>query len=163
MASGVRGIPDRLGRLVPVILVAVPVLAIAVPLTLLWIDDWRLLLPLTGLGASLLLSALGFSSIVSVIAPYAVSRPGDSPFQQPQRPTSRGAYGPAAAFLGAIVVSVPTIWLLVLTMLEGSQFAPATFWAGLATGIAVFAIGVGVGGRIFEHEGERLMEFVETA
>ena len=163
VASGVRGIPDRLGRLVPVILVAVPVLAIAVPLTLLWIDDWRLLLPLTGLGASLLLSALGFSSIVSVIAPYAVSRPGDSPFQQPQRPTSRGAYGPAAAFLGAIVVSVPTIWLLVLTMLEGSQFAPATFWAGLATGIAVFAIGVGVGGRIFEHEGERLMEFVETA
>lgn len=163
VASGVRGIPDRLGRLVPVMLVAVPVLAIAVPLTMLWIDDWRLLLPLTGLGASLLLSALGFSSIVSVIAPYAVSRPGDSPFQQPQRPTSRGAYGPAAAFLGAILVSVPTIWLLVLTMLEGSQFAPATFWAGLATGVALFAIGVGVGGRIFEHEGERLMEFVETA
>ena len=163
VASGVRGIPDRLGRLVPVMLVAVPVLVIAVPLTMLWIDDWRLLLPLTGLGASLLLSALGFSSIVSVIAPYAVSRPGDSPFQQPQRPTSRGAYGPAAAFLGAILVSVPTIWLLVLTMLEGSQFAPATFWAGLATGAALFAIGVGIGGRIFEHEGERLMEFVETA
>ena len=163
VASGVRGIPDRLGRLVPVVLVAVPVLAISVPLTLLWIDDWRLLLPLTGLAASLLLSALGFSSIVSVIAPYAVSRPGDSPFQQPQRPTSRGAYGPAAAFLGAIVVSIPTIWLLVLTMLEGSQFAPATFWSGIATGLVMLAIGVTVGGRIFEHEGERLMEFVETA
>ncbi|WP_431071720.1 hypothetical protein [Microbacterium phyllosphaerae] len=163
VASGVRGIPDRLGRLVPVVLVAVPVLAISVPLTLLWIDDWRLLLPLTGLGASLLLSALGFSSIVSVIAPYAVSRPGDSPFQQPQRPTSRGAYGPAAAFLGAIVVSIPTIWLLVLTMLEGSQFAPATFWAGIATGLVMLAVGVSVGGRIFERGGERLMEFVETA
>ncbi|WP_341954594.1 hypothetical protein [Microbacterium sp. LWH13-1.2] len=163
VASGVRGIPDRLGRLVPVVLVAVPVLAISVPLTLLWIDDWRLLLPLTGLGASLLLSALGFSSIVSVIAPYAVSRPGDSPFQQPQRPTSRGAYGPAAAFLGAIVVSIPTIWLLVLTMLEGSQFAPATFWAGIATGVVMLAVGVTVGGRIFERGGERLMEFVETA
>ncbi|WP_120493971.1 hypothetical protein [Microbacterium phyllosphaerae] len=163
VASGVRGIPDRLGRLVPVVLVSVPVLAISVPLTLLWIDDWRLLLPLTGLGASLLLSALGFSSIVSVTAPYAVSRPGDSPFQQPQRPTSRGAYGPAAAFLGAIVVSIPTIWLLVLTMLEGSQFAPATFWAGIATGLVMLAVGVSVGGRIFERGGERLMEFVETA
>lgn len=163
VASGVRGVPDRLGRLVPVFLVAVPVLAVAVPLTLLWIDDWRLLLPLTGLGASLLLSALGLSSIVSVIAPYAVSRPGDSPFQQPQRPTSRGAYGPAAAFLGAIVVTVPTIWLLVLTITEGSQFAPATFWAGLATGLVVLAVGVMVGGRIFERGGQRLMEFVETA
>lgn len=163
VASGVRGVPDRLGRLVPVFLVAVPVLAVAVPLTLLWIDDWRLLLPLTGLGASLLLSALGLSSIVSVIAPYAVSRPGDSPFQQPQRPTSRGAYGPAAAFLGAIVVTVPTIWLLVLTITEGSQFAPATFWAGLATGLVVLVVGVMVGGRIFERGGQRLMEFVETA
>jgi len=98
-----------------------------------------------------------------VTAPYAVSRPGDSPFQQPQRPTSRGAYGPAAAFLGAIVVSIPTIWLLVLTMLEGSQFAPATFWAGIATGLVMLAVGVSVGGRIFERGGERLMEFVETA
>lgn len=163
VASGVRGVPDRLGRLVPVILVSVPVLAIAVPLTLLWIDDWRLLLPLTGLAASLLLSALGLSSIVSALAPYAVSRPGDSPFQQPQRPTSRGVYGPAAAFLGAIVVSIPTGWLLVLTMLEGSQYAPATFWAGLATGVGVAAVGVAAGGRIFERGGERLMEFVETA
>ncbi len=163
VASGVRGVPDRLGRLIPVVLVAVPVLAISVPLTLLWIDDWRLLLPLTGLGASLLLSALGLSSIVSVIAPYAVSRPGDSPFQQPQRPTSRGAYGPAAAFLGAIVLSVPTGWLFALTMIEGSQFAPATFWTGLATGIVVLVGGVLLGGRVFEREGERLMEFVETA
>ncbi|MFF3029176.1 hypothetical protein [Microbacterium sp. NPDC057944] len=163
IASGVRGIPDRLGRLVPVVLVAVPVLAIAVPLTLLWISDWRLLLPLTGLAASLLFSALGISSIVSVVAPYAVSRPGDSPFQQPQRPTSRGAFGPAAAFLGAIILSIPTIWLFVLTIVEGSEFAPATLWAGIATGAGALVIGVAVGGRVFERGGERLMEFVETA
>ncbi|WP_449408608.1 hypothetical protein [Microbacterium maritypicum] len=163
VASGVRGVPDRLGRLVPVLLVALPVLAIAVPLTLLSIDDWRLLLPLVGVGASLLLSALGLSSIVSVIAPYAVSRPGDSPFQQPQRPTSRGAYGPAAAFLGAIVLSGPTIWLFALTTVEDSAYAPATFWAGLGSGAIVLALGVVIGGRIFQHEGERLMEFVETA
>ena len=31
VASGVRGIPDRLGRLVPVVLFAVPTLAIAIP------------------------------------------------------------------------------------------------------------------------------------
>lgn len=163
VASGVRGVPDRLGRLVPVFIVAIPVLAVAVPMTMLWITDWRLLLPLTGLAASLLLSGLGLSSIVSVVAPYAVSRPGDSPFQQPQRPTSRGVYGPAAAFLGAIALSAPTIWLFVLTAVEGEQFAPATLWAGIATGVGVFVIGVALGGRIFERSGERLMEFVETA
>jgi ABC-2 type transport system permease protein len=163
VASGVRGIPDRMGRLVPVFLVAIPVLAVAVPVTMLWIADWRLLLPLTGLAASLLLSGLGLSSIMSVVAPYAVSRPGDSPFQQPQRPTSRGIYGPAVAFLGAIVLSAPTIWLFVLTAVEGEAFAPATLWAGIATGVGALAVGVALGGRIFERGGERLMEFVETA
>ena len=163
VASGVRGLPDRLGRLVPVLLVAVPVLAIAVPLSLLLIGDWTLLLPLVGLAACLLFAALGISSIVSVVAPYAVSRPGDSPFQQPQRPTSRGAYGPAAAFLGAIVLSVPTIWLFAATVVDGSAYAPATFWVGLLSGLAVLAAGAVIGGRIFERSGERLMEFVETA
>lgn len=163
VASGVRGIPDRLGRLVPVLLVAVPVLAIAVPLTLLLIGDWRLLMPLTGLGASLLLSALGVSSVMSVVAPYAVSRPGDSPFQQPQRPSSRGTYGPALAFLGSIILSAPTIWLFAITLIEGDATAPATFWVGIITGVIVFTLGAVVGGRIFERSGERLMEFVETA
>lgn len=163
IASGVRGIPDRLGRLVPVVLVAVPVLAIAVPLTLLSISDWRLLFPLTGLAASLLFSALGISSVVSVIAPYAVSRPGDSPFQQPQRSASRGVFGPAAAFLGAILLSLPTIWLFVLTIVDGSQHASATLWAGAATGLGALLVGTAVGGRVFERDGERLMEFVETA
>ena len=163
VASGIRGLPDRLGRLVPVTLVAVPVLAIAVPLTMFVIGDWALLMPLTGLAASLLFSALGISSIVSVVAPYAVSRPGDSPFQQPQRSASRGTYGPAAAFLGAIVLSAPTIWLFAATMVEGSAYAPAAFWAGIGTGIVVLVLGAVIGGRIFERSGERLMEFVETA
>ncbi|PVE93252.1 hypothetical protein [Microbacterium sp. TPD7012] len=163
VASGIRGLPDRLGRLVPVLLVAIPVLAIAIPLTLLLIGDWRLLLPLTGLAGSLLFSALGISSIVSVVAPYAVSRPGDSPFQQPQRPTSRGIYGPAAAFLGAIVLSLPTAWLFALTIVEGSSYAPAAFWVGLLSGLVVLWLGAVIGGRIFERSGERLMEFVETA
>jgi len=163
VASGVSGIPDRLGRLVPVALVAVPVLAVAVPLTLLMIDDWRLLLPLTGVAASLLLSGLGVSSIVSAVAPYAVSRPGDSPFQQPQRPSSRGSYGPAVAFLGAIVVSAPALWLFALTIVRGDEYAAAAFWTGIAAGIGMLVLGVAVGGRIFERSGERLMEFVETA
>ncbi|MCT1479120.1 hypothetical protein M3C17_13870, partial [Microbacterium sp. p3-SID336] len=163
VASGVRGLPDRLGRLVPVLLVAVPVLAIAVPLSLLLVGSWGLILPLVGLGASLLFSALGISSVVSVVAPYAVSRPGDSPFQQPQRPTSHGAYGPAAAFVGAIVLSAPTIWLFTATIVSGSAYAPAAFWVGIFTGAVVLVAGAVVGGRIFERSGERLMEFVETA
>lgn len=163
VASGVRGLPDRLGRLVPIALVALPVLAIAIPLTLATVESWYLLLPMIGLGSSLFLSGLGLSSISSVVSPYAVSRPGDSPFQQPQRSASRGGFGPAVAFIGAIVVSAPTIWLFIMTVIADGVYNPLTFWVGLATGVLVLAAGAVIGGRIYDRGGERLMEFVETA
>ncbi|WP_460801736.1 hypothetical protein [Microbacterium sp. GXF6406] len=163
VASGVRGLADRLGRLVPIALVALPVLAVAVPLTLALIESWYLLMPLIGLASSLFLTGLGCSSILSVVSPYAVSRPGDSPFQQPQRAASRGGYGPAITFLGSLIFSAPTIWLFILTVIEDGVFNPLTFWVGIGTGVLVLAAGAVIGGRIYDRSGERLMEFVETA
>jgi ABC-2 type transport system permease protein len=163
VASGVRGLPDRLGRLVPVALVAVPVLAIAIPLTLATIESWYLLLPMVGLAASLFLSGLGLSSISSVVSPYAVSRPGDSPFQQPQRSAARGSFGPAAAFIGTLIVTAPTLWLFIMTIIADGVYNPLTFWVGLCTGLVVLALGAFAGGRIYDRGGARLMEFVETA
>ncbi|MDT0158637.1 hypothetical protein Q9R19_13490 [Microbacterium sp. ARD32] len=162
IASGVRGLPDRLGRLVPVMLVSIPVLAIAVSVTLAFTGEWQLLLPLVGVASALLLGGLGMSSIASVVAPYAVSRPGDSPFQQPQRSSSHGSFGAAGTFLAALVVSLPTLWLFVLTVVDGDRHAPATFWTGIITGVLVLFGGAAIGGAIFERGGTRLMEFVET-
>lgn len=162
IASGVRGVPDRLGRLIPVLLVAVPVLAVGVSVTLAVVSDWQLLLPLVGVGAALLFSGLGISSIASVVGPYAVSRPGDSPFQQPQRSSSYGSAGAAITFVATLAVSIPSIWLFVLTVIDGDQYAPAAFWCGIGTGVIVLAAGASLGGWIFERSGERLMEFVET-
>ncbi|MGL3151152.1 hypothetical protein ACSS7Z_12415 [Microbacterium sp. A82] len=163
VASGVRGLSDRLGRLAPILLVALPVLAIAIPLTLATVESWYLLLPMIGLAASLFLSGLGLSSISSVVSPYAVSRPGDSPFEQPQRSASRGGFGPAAAFMGAIVVSAPTLWLFIMTVIADGVYNPLTFWVGIGTGIVILGVGAVIGGRIYDRSGERLMEFVETA
>ena len=163
VASGVRGLSDRFGRMVPVTLVAVPVLAIAIPLTLALVESWYLLLPLIGVATSLFLSGLGLSSISSVVSPYAVSRPGDSPFQQPQRSASRGSFGPAVAFLGAVVVSAPTLWLFIMTIIADGVYNPITFWVGVGTGIVMLTVAAFIGGRIYDRGGERLMEFVETA
>jgi len=163
VASGVRGIADRLGRLVPICLVAIPVLAVAIPLTLAIIESWYLLMPMIGLAACLFLTGLGLSSILSVTSPYAVSRPGDSPFQQPQRSASRGGYAPAVTFVGVLALSAPTIWLFVMTVMEDEAYNPATFWVGVATGIVVLIAGAVIGGRVYDRGGARLMEFVETA
>src|SRR5690349_23483205 len=60
---------------------------------------------MVGVCAALFFSGLGFSSVSSVVAPYAVSRPGESPFQQPQRTGSAGAMSQALVMLGAIARS----------------------------------------------------------
>ncbi len=162
VASGVRGLSDRFGRMIPVALVAIPVLAISIPLTLALIESWYLLLPMVGITASLFLSGLGLSSISSVVSPYAVSRPGDSPFQQPQRSASRGTFGSAAAFLGAVVVSIPALYLFIMTVIADGVYNATAFWVGLGTGIVVLTLAAFIGGRIYDRGGERLMEFVET-
>lgn len=162
LTSGVSGVADRLGRLVPILLISLPVLAVGIAVTLSVIGRWSLVTVFIGVTMSLLLSGLGLSSIASALAPYAVTRPGDSPFQQPQRSTSRGALGQAGTLLGAIVLSFPTLWFGWLALVDVEASLQVPLWVGLATGVGVLLIGVAVGARTYDRSGERLMEFLET-
>ncbi len=142
-------------------LVAVPALAIAVPLTLVVTGEWAMAPALIGAAACLFLCGLGLSSIVSAAAPYAVARPGDSPFQQPQRPGGQGAFGHAAALLGALVLSLPTLWTLFMDISEGGM-TMATFWLGVGTGVGIALLGIVIGALLYDRRGARLMEFAQT-
>jgi ABC-2 type transport system permease protein len=161
-ASAVRGVSDRVGRLVPVLLVGIPVLAVVIPLTISLHGRWAVLPAMVGVCASLFLGGLGLSSIASVVAPYPVSAPGQSPFQQPQRAGAGGALSQAVVLLGAVVVSAPTLWWGWLTLDRSSAYAVSTLWLGLGVGLAVLLIGVGVGSLVFERRGSRIMEFAEA-
>lgn len=162
LASAVRGVSDRVGRLVPVLLVALPVLAVGVPVAIAVHGHWSLLPAMVGVCASLFLSGLGFSSISSALAPYAVSRPGDSPFQQPQRSGS-GAGAQGLVLLGALLVTVPALWWAWLALTRDVSYAMASMWAGIASGVVVLAVGVWIGSAVFQRRGSRLMEFAESA
>ncbi len=162
IASGVRGVSDRVGRLVPVLLVGVPLLAVAVPVAISLHGRWAMLPALTGVCVALFLSGLGLSSVSSVVAPYAVSRPGESPFQQPQRTGSGGAFAQAAVMLGALVVSIPVLWWGWLALHGDTDAATTALWGGLAIGLGVLVVGIVIGSLVFERRGGRLMEFAES-
>ncbi|MFK4836927.1 hypothetical protein ACI3KY_14475 [Microbacterium sp. ZW T2_14] len=162
IASGMRGVSDRVGRLVPVLLVGVPLLAVAIPVATLLHGRWAVLPALTGVCAALFLSGLGLSSISSVVAPYAVSRPGESPFQQPQRTTAVGALAQGAVMLGALVLSAPVLWCGWLALQGDTDAADMALWGGLAIGLGVLAVGITIGAIAFERRGGRLMEFAES-
>jgi ABC-2 type transport system permease protein len=163
IASGTRGVSDRIGRLVPILLIGIPVLAITIPLAISLHGRWALLPAMVGVCASLFLGGLGLSSIASAVAPYAVSRPGESPFQQPERVGSSGAIAQSVVLVGAIVVAAPALWWGWLAMTRDISYATVAMWGGAAIGLLVLAAGVAVGSFAFERRGGRLMEFAESA
>lgn len=163
VASGMRGLADRVGRLVPVLLIALPVLAIAIPVAISLHGRWAVLPAMIGVAASLFLAGLGLSSIASALSPYPVSRPGDSPFQQPQRTGSGGVVSQGMVLCGAIVLSAPALWWSWLTLTRDVSYATPALWGGIAGGVVVLAVGLLIGAAVFERGSSRLMEFVETS
>jgi len=145
-----------------VLLVGVPLLALAIPVATLLHGRWAVLPALTGVCAALFLSGLGLSSISSVVAPYAVSRPGESPFQQPQRTGANGAIAQGSVMAGALVLSAPVLWCGWLALQGDTEAANTALWGGLAIGFGVLIVGIGIGAIVFERRGGRLMEFAES-
>lgn len=162
IASGMRGVSDRVGRLVPVLLIGVPLLAVAVPVAISIHGRWALLPAMVGVCAALFFSGLGLSSVSSVVAPYPVSRPGESPFQQPERTTSTGALSQGLVMLGAVLASAPALWYGWIALTRDVEAAIPSLWAGLAAGLGVLLIGVAAGSILFARRGGRLMEFAES-
>lgn len=161
-ASGVRGVSDRVGRLVPVLLLGIPALAIAIPVVISVYGRWALLPAMVGVCGSLFLAGLGLSSISSAAWPYAATRPGDSPFQQPQRTGAGGAIAQAFVMLGAVVLSAPALWWGWLALTRDVDAADMALWGGLAVGFGVLLVGLAIGSWVFERRAGRIMEFAES-
>ena len=160
IASGVQGAADRVGRLIPVVIVAVPLLAVAVTLAVLVHGDAEALPLLVGVCASLFLSGLGLSSLSSALAPYAVARPGDGVFRQPQR--TGGAAAQALVLLGVLAASAPALWWAWEALQGDRRQGALALWGGVGIGAAVLVAGVAAGGLVFRRRASRIMEFAET-
>lgn len=162
IASGMRGVSDRIGRLVPVLLIGIPILAVSLPLAIVAHGRWAVFPAMVGVCAALFLAGLGLSSISSVLAPYAVSRPGDSPFQQPQRTGSGGVLAQGLVMAGAVLAAVPSAVLTWQAINGDAIDAMFALWIGVGIGVGVLVVGIAVGALLFERRGTRLMEFAEA-
>ncbi|HEX6953414.1 MAG TPA: hypothetical protein VF156_00930 [Agromyces sp.] len=158
VASGVRGVADRIGRLVPVLISGILVIGLGSAVTVFVLDDWRLLPSLLGVSTVLLLAGLGIGSITSAALPYPVVKPGDSPFQQPQSSGTVTALVQSFAMLGALVVAAPAIVFAALGILVDPGWHLASLAAGVGLGLLVLALGVLVGGRVFGRRGPEILQ-----
>lgn len=159
IASGTRGIADRVGRLAPVVLIAVPVVAIGSILTVLAYGDWAVLPAVTGVSVCLVLTGLGLSSVSSALAPYAAPRPGDSAFAHPQHTGGTATFAQLVSLLLTAIFAGAPIAMMVLGVVQNPSWFMPALWTGLGVGVVILIVGVLVGSTVYNRRGPELMAF----
>lgn len=159
LAASTSGRADRWGRLVPVLLVGVPIIAIGSVLSAWGYGDWTVLPALIGVSASILLSGLGLSSIMSAAFPYPSVRPGDSPFSQPPGGSGTGGIVQGFSFIAIIVFSAPAAFFATLGLLGNPMWHVWSLIAGAGIGLVVLIVGVTIGARVYDSRGPNLLAF----
>lgn len=125
LASGIRGVADRLGRALACLAFALPVVLVFAVGYSMFTGDWAGLPGQLGLSLGILFTGLGLSSVVSARYTVAVPLPGESPFKKPPGNVGQTL---AVQFGGLVVLMVlvlPEVALLVAQLVTGSPS-----WAG---------------------------------
>ncbi|RFA09676.1 hypothetical protein B7R54_10955 [Subtercola boreus] len=158
IVSGRRGLADRLGRLAPVLLIGLPLIGIGSVITVFVSGNAAALPALLGVSSCLLFASVGFGNLISARFPYAATRPGESPFTQPQLTGSTSVFVQVATVAGTLAVASPAIVFGVQAILFGQpDLYWASLWWGVLTGVGVLALGTIVGGAVFNRRGPEIL------
>ncbi len=163
VVSGIRGTADRVGRLLPVLIVGVVVIAVGSPISAMFFGDMAVLPAIVGVSGCLLGSALGIGSIVSARFPYPAVKPGDSPFQAPQSSSSIAAFVQSITMVVSIVFALPAVWFTWRGMSGIDRWYDSALWSGLGIGVAVLVGGVLIGGAVFTRRGPEILAAAQRA
>ncbi|MGB3413640.1 MAG: hypothetical protein WBA28_02880 [Microbacteriaceae bacterium] len=152
---------DRLGRMLPLILIWLPLMLAGAALSAWLAHNWWYFPIILGVSAAAFGSALGTSSIASVRFAYPTTRPHDSPFRQPI------ASGPNSAFAQGLVLLIAALFTAIPTGLYwwGSQnnntfLYLLTLIIGVSIGLLMIWIGTRVGAKSLRKRGPELLAII---
>ena len=161
VAAPLRGAADRFGRLVPPLLLGVPLILITAPLFALWSGIANGFELVAGVSLGLLLTGLGVASVVSALAPYPAARPGAGPFDQPPLTGSRASWAQAGALVATVGFMSPTLILAWWGVTSDAMWSPLAGLAGVATGVGMLMLGVAVGGQIYRRRAPDILTLAQ--
>jgi ABC-2 type transport system permease protein len=157
VVSGTRGLADRIGRLVPILLIGVLIIVVGSVVTAIFYGDWDVTPAVVGVSSAVLLIGIGLSSLTSALLPYPATKPNDGAFAQPQTTTAASATIQTISFLAIVVLSSPIVALGVLGIIDSPEWFVQTLFAGLALGIVVLVCGVLAGAAAFKRRGPEIV------
>lgn len=162
VASDVRGIDDRWGRALAVLIWLAP-LTVLLSVVLPVVGGRAELLPaVLGLSLALLGTGTGVSAVFSAAVPYPAAPPGSNPMAN-----QTGAMGATfVAQLGSFavlgVIVLPTALTLIPVFAVGTAWAWLTLALGAATGAVVAFYGLRWGGRLLDRRAVRLLTTIRS-
>jgi len=159
VAAPLPGAADRWGRVVPPLVLGVPLILALSPLFVLWSGVDGSLPALIGISVGLLLTGLGVSSISSALAAYPAARPEAGLFDQPPTLGARAGWSQAISLLAVLALMAPSL-LLAYWGLSSPEWYPVAGIAGAATGVGMLLLGIVVGGRLFRRRAPELLDLV---
>jgi len=159
VASNTSGFADRVGRLVPPLIIGVPLIVIGSPLCAWWYGSAAILPSLIGVSVCVLFAGLGISSVISARFPYPAVRPGDSPFTQPQASGTASGLIQLLAFSSSLLVALPPAILAYRGITTGGDWAWKACGLGIVLGVAALYFGVRWGAAIFTRRAPELLAF----
>ncbi len=157
IVSGTSGRADRMGRVVPPLVVGVPLLLVASVICAPLYGNIGILPALIGVGIGLLLTGLGLSSVGSAAFPYPAVRPGDSPFAAPQAVGTASSLIQSLSFTVTVILALPTLVLAAFALFLPGFWSFAALIVGIVLGILFLRLGVNWGGRIFDRRAPEIL------
>lgn len=157
LAARVPGWQDRLGRVLPLAVVATVLVSIAAVVGVRLHGDRDLLAPVLGAALALLGSSLAVSAVVSARWPYAVSGPEESVFQAPASQSWSAGLTQAFALLASAGLSAPILVPVVLETIDMRVPDAQWGWAGAGYGLLAVALGIALGGWILDRRGPEVL------
>lgn len=158
VSADTKGTDDRWGRLVPALLVGLPLAVAGSFVSVIIVGDYSIFPGLVGLSVCVLLVALGISSVMSAAFPYPAVHPGDSPFAQPQAAGTAGSGVQSLSLVLTLALAAPVVALVFLFPdLVNVQYLGLAL--GALIGLLVLIGGVVWGGHLVDKRAPELLAF----
>lgn len=149
-SSGLRGVDDRVGRLLSTVTVFLPMVVLLTVAGLALTGRWALWLPVVAVNVTLTLVSLGVGAYVGTLWQWPAPPPGANPFQKGNSGglPSLAAFGVTSA--ASLALSLPTIALVIASFWHGWLAWPG--WGiGAVIGVVTVWQGVVRGGAVLDR------------
>jgi ABC-2 type transport system permease protein len=161
VSTGVSGRDDRIGRAVACAVIALPATVLLTVLPFVFIGEWHLLAPVSGVALGVLLTGLGLSSVVSARYTYNVPLPGESPFKTPPGSTARMMLVQLGGLGVLVLLSLPELVLALIGVFTGDAlWGWLALVVGVVLGAVLLVVGVVLGGRWYDRRTPELLQAV---